>query len=278
VSPFIAARLGYDPDRVAELPALQQRALALAALAAAPAVGLLGASAAYGAFLSSDTWAVGIPVGVGAGLYLFNLLRVAVAGGGVGPQQPYGRITTFFPRTVPLVMLALLGVFFAQPLLLGLLAREQDAEIDALRASLLRTHQQAMVKEQSTPSARLEAEQIEPYRRHLAHSHFLLRRVQLTWERPQRAALFSFAMVLLMVLPWLASATIARRAARAYEAGRWKTNRAIIDAAWAQARRLEEQALRQWATYEGPRLELCEDAPYNTRPRAGAGRYEVRHG
>ena len=54
MSPWLASRLGYDPDRVAELPPAQRRALALVALASMPAVGLLVASAGYGAFLASD--------------------------------------------------------------------------------------------------------------------------------------------------------------------------------------------------------------------------------
>lgn len=307
--PWVAARLGYDPDRVAELPPGQQRALGLAALAAFPAVAGLAVSAAWGAFLASDSLAVAWPVGAAAGLYLFNLLRVAVAGGGVGPQQPYGTITTFFPRTVPLVMLALLGVFFAQPLLLAALASEQDAEIEQQRQRLGRLHELAMLEPISRDTAlaeaelekakgrpddvaraerrlaelkerrsRLQLEEIAPFRRHLDSSHFLLRRVELSWERPLRASLFSLAMVALMVLPWLASATIARGAARAYEARRWKANRALIDAAYKRARQEEARALVAYATYEGPRLELHEDAPYNTRPRQGAGRYEVRHG
>ncbi len=268
--PQLASRLGYDPARVAELPPAQQRALGLAALAAVPAVGALGVSAGYGAFLASDTLAVAVPVGVAAGLYLFNLLRVAVAGGGVGPQQPYGVITTFFPRTVPLVMLALLGWFFAQPVLLGALKSEHDAEIAALRERLVRIHEQTMHD--------IAPQQTQTYRRHLERSHFLLRRVELAWDRPLRASLFSLAMMALMVLPWLASATVARGAARAYEAGRWKANRALIDAAHRQVQLVVATALVKYPTYEGPRLELCEDAPYNTRPRQGAGQYEVRHG
>ena len=307
--PFVAARLGYDPDRVAELAPRHQRALGLAALAAVPAIGALSVSAAYGAFLSSDALAVAVPVGIAAGLYLYNLLRVAVAGGGVGPQQPFGVVTTFFPRTVPLVMLALLGVFFAQPVLLWALKGEHDPEVDALRQRLGELHALAMLKpvgdEQRLAEADLEKakarpddlarararlaaleqrrhallrDEVAPFRRHLDRSHFLLRRVELAWNRPLRATLFSLAMVALMVLPWLASATIARGAAQAYEAGRWKANRALIDAAHKQARLQQMQALVEWKTYEGPRLELYEDAPYNTQPRAGAGRYEVRHG
>ena len=349
MSARLAAGLGYDPDRVAELSPRLRRALAVVALSSLPALVLLTAAAGYGAYLASDVVGLGVAVGLGGGLYLLNLLRVAVAGGGVGPQQPYANVTSFMPRTVPLVMLALLGVFFAQPLILAGLAREQDPQVDELRRALVQLHTDAMLKplvaertraEASLQSARsrltaaqatLEArkrelaslggpgrltveravaedtrtveaaraevdrlvaalaahqdrearvstQDLEPYQRHLARSHFLLRRVQLTWEAPLRPLLATLAMVLLMVLPWVTSATVGRTAARAYEAARWKMNRALIDTAYAEARRREAAALSQWPTFEGPRLELHEDAPYNTRPRAGAGTYEARHG
>lgn len=348
---WLASGLGYDPHRVAELSPRQRRALTLVALASVPGVGLLALSAGHGAFLVSDAPGLSVAVGVGAGLYLLNLLRVAVAGGGVGPQQPFGVVTTWMPRTVPLAMLALLGVFFAQPLILWLLSAEQDPQVEALRGALVSMHQRAVLAPLADELARteaalriasdrrdarrgvleararelaavppgqpgrptleralagdrldLEAQQqdvdrltatrarlqarvaqaqardIEPYRRHLARSHFLLRRVQLTWERPLRPVLLSATMVALMVLSWFASATIGRTASRAYEAGRWKANRALIDAAHGEARSLEAQALKAWPSFEGPRLELFEDAPYNTRPRAGAGMFEARHG
>ena len=351
MSPRIAALLGYDPDRVAELVPGQQRALALAVLAAVPGVLLLGAAAAYGTFLASDAVALGAAVGLGAGLYLLNLLRVAVAGGGVGPQQPIAVVTTWMPRAVPLVMLGLLGVFFAQPLILALLAAEQDAPVEELRRALGASHREAVLEpaaeerrgaeaalegararhearrqtlaarlleleslgagqdgrqtleravaedrgavealgaQAARAAARLEqarlreaqadSREVQPYLRHLATSHFLLRRVQLTWARPVRPVLLSAVMVLLMVLPWFASATFARGAARAYEARRWNANRKLIDAAYSQTRRLEAEALSRWPTFQKPRLELHEDAPYNTRPRAGAGAFEARHG
>jgi hypothetical protein len=352
VIPWGASWLGYDPSRVAELSPRLQRALFLVALASVPSVVLLTASAGYGAFLASDSAVLGGAVGLGAGLYLLNLLRVAVAGGGVGPQQPFGVVTTWMPRTVPLVMLGLLGVFFAQPLILAVLKGEQDASVEELRRSLTALHASAVLKavaeeqgraeaaqheatqrlergkkaleaseqdlaslpkgaqagrrtaeravaehasalealrtevERTTAAlararehqARVQAQDLEPYQRSLAHSHFLLRRVQLTWDRPLRPLLLSVMMVLLMVLPWLASATVGRTVSRAYEAGRWKATRAVIEAAYAEARRLEAQALSRWPSFTGLRLELHEDAPYNTKVRSGAGAFEATHG
>ena len=349
MSPLLASGLGYDPHRVAELPPAQRRALAAVALASVPGVALLAVSAGYGAWLASDVIGLSVAVGLGAGFYLLNLLRVAVAGGGVGPQQPLAIVTTWMPRTVPLLMLGLLGAFFAQPVILGLLTGEQDQRVDELRRALgamhtaavlhpvieertaaqtaltsgrakldarrltldARLRELAAVKEMGretvekavaedrlaldaqlaevagaetalkqvvTRQEQLEAREVNPYLRALASSHFLLRRVQLTWERPVRASLFSIAMMALMVLPWLASATLARGASRAYEARRWRMNRAIIDVAYAEARHLEAAELVRWPTFEGLRVELHEDAPYNTRPRAAAGAFEARHG
>ncbi|MCA2979059.1 MAG: hypothetical protein INH41_02910 [Myxococcaceae bacterium] len=348
----LTAALGYDPDRVAELPAPSRRALGLVTLAAAPPLGLLTGSAGYGAYLASDSLGLGVGVGLGAGLYLLNLLRVAVAGGGVGPQQAFGRVTTFMPRTAPLVMLALLGVFFAQPLLLASSAAEHDAQVATLRAALVELHARAVlgplaevradgeralegverrlvlaraslearrrelaaVRDPSAGGRRtleravaederrvdaLAAEvarlgavvaghrereahaaqtDVARYRQHLERSHFLLRRVQLTWARPLRATLLSLAMVLLMVLPWLAAATVGRTAARAYEANRWRANRALIDRAYAAFRAEEAAALARWPTFTGPRLSRFDDAPYDTRPRAGGTGLEGRDG
>ncbi len=350
MSPWLASTLGYDPHRVAEMSAPAQRALALVALASIPAVVLLGLAAGYGAFLASDVLPLALGVGVGASFYLLNLLRVAVAGGGVGPQQPIEMAIRWGPRTVPLVMLAVLGVFFAQPLILAALAAEQDVAVEQLRHELGAKHSEATLRalgeerggaearltaanarlaaRQKTLEARrrelasvgdstgqralkgavaedqlaleqqrsevqraadglaqvrerqaqLQMREVAPYLRHLGRSHFLLRRLQLTWERPLRPLALSALMIVLMVLPWLTSATLARGASRSYEARRWAANRKLIDAAYAEARRLQAQALAHWATYEGPRLGLYEDAPYDTKLRAGAGAYEARHG
>jgi hypothetical protein len=349
VSPWLAAQLGYDPHRVAEMSKQAQRALALVALASIPAVGLLSVSAGYGTFLASDVLALSVAMGLGAGFYLLNLLRVAVAGGGVGPQQPVELAIRWGPRTVPLVMLALLGGFFAQPLILAALASEQDVSVDALRTDLVARHKETTLKsaraELSAAKARLTAanerlaarqkqlarrnrelasagpsgrktveialsedkaaleqltgeaqratdgvlevlrreeqllaREIAPYERHLAQSHFLLRRLQLTWARPVRPVLLTLLMVMLMVLPWFVSATAARGASRSYESRRWVANRELIDAAYAEARKLEAQVLAQWPTFVRQRLELFEDAPYDTKPRSGAGAYEARRG
>jgi hypothetical protein len=280
VSPSLASLLGYDPTRVAELPARQRRALAGVALSSVPGILMLTVSAGYGTWAASDSPPLAGAAGLGAGAYLLNLLRVAVAGGGVAPQQPLAKVTSWMPRTVPLVMLGLLGFFFAQPLMLALLAKEHESTVDALRQELASRHTEALRRTAlaASPRAELDGREMTPYANHLARSHFLLRRVQLTWERPLRAIPLSAAMVVLLVLPWVAAATLARAASQAYEAARWQANRAIIDAAHAETRQFETEALGRWPTFRGSRIELHEDAPYNTRPRAGAGLFEARHG
>lgn len=136
----------------------------------------------------------------------------------------------------------------------------------------------AALERASAREQRLEAEEVRPYLAHLARSRFLVRRVHLAWTRPALAIPVSAAMLLLMVLPWLASATVARRASQAYEAVRWRSNRAIIDAAYVQARRLEREALGRWPSFSGDRLSLNEDPPYDTKPRSGFAPLEAPHG
>jgi hypothetical protein len=76
-------------------------------------------------------------------------------------------------------------------------------------------------------------------------------------------------MMLLMVLPWLTSASLGRRAQRAYELRRWASTRALVEVAYTASRRLEAEALGAWPTFSALRLEPFEDAPYDTRPRGG---------
>jgi hypothetical protein len=153
---------------------------------------------------------------------------------------------------------------------------EDQRQVDALGAEVARLG--AAVARHRELEARAAQTDVARYRQHLERSHFLLRRVQLTWAQPLRPMLLSLAMVLLMVLPWLTAATVGRTAARAYEANRWKANRALIDRASAAFRAEEAAALARWPTFTGPRLSLFDDAPYDTRPRAGGTGLEGRHG
>lgn len=86
-----------------------------------------------------------------------------------------------------------------------------------------------------------------------------------------RAAGFSLMVLLLFLLPWLASASVSRTAVRAYETARWARTRAVVETVFVHARAHEEQALRAWKTFEGLRAPLFVDAPYNTQPRGGGG-------
>lgn len=319
----LATVLGYDPAHLSALTAPQRRALGVVALAAAPGVVVLAIAAGYGAFLASDQLVIAVPVGFAAGAYLANLLRVAVAGGGVAAHQSVRHATMWVPRVVPLTMLALLGVFFAQPLILAVLASEQDAAVEELSAALVAMHEaavtqpvhaalleaqrgleaalarQAVVRSKleagddvlesraalravdrevedaqrrasawAVTESRVRADDVEPYRAHLQRSHFLLRRLQLTWAAPVRPVAMSAVMVALMVLPWLASATIARGAHRAYETRRYIATRALVEVAYEESRRQEAAALSRWSTFGSLRAELFADAPYNTKPRS----------
>ncbi len=350
LSSRVATGLGYDPAVMQTLTVPHVRALAVVAWCALPALVVVSASAAYGTWLASDVVPLAAVVGVSAGLYLVNLLRLSTAGGGVAPHEDAVRARSWSPRVVPLVILAVLGGFFAQPLLLASLARAQDPAVDELRGALVKMHEDAAVfhardalreaqenldkvtqrrervvarlaantAEQAALQAsrgqdgveveqrvlaaaaeeyraqllpldrgledarrkvehwtgaaqRVLSDDVAPYREHLAHSHFLLRRVQLTWEEPVRAAGFSLMVLLLLLLPWLASASVSRTAVRAYETARWSSTRALVETAFVHARAQEEQALRAWKTFEVLRAPLFVDAPYNTQPRGGGG-------
>lgn len=352
MSPRLASWLGYDPVLVAPLPVGHQRSLAVVAACALPGLFALALSAAYGTYLASDTLALAVVVGVGAGLYLLNLLRVSVAGGGAAAHQPVRQASTWAPRAVPLIMLALLGGFFAQPLALWWFADEQDEAIARLKASLGQMHEAAVlgtarralddaraaldaartraktvqnrldsatreldalaradatdgsdveqrvlmaaigddrsalvrlsrevedgqrrVAELTLTEQRVRTEDVAVYRAHLERSHFLVRRVQLAWAAPTRPLFASMLMVLLMVLPWVASASLGRSAHRAYEVRRWAATRALVEVAYGEARRLEADALKVWPNFTKLREELFLDPPYNTRPRGGFGHH-----
>jgi hypothetical protein len=324
----VASWLGYDPRAVAALSVGHARALAAVTVSALPGLVLTMLAAGYGAYLASDLLPLGVLVGVGAGLYLFNLLRLSVAGGGVAPHQPVKEIRAWSPRVVPLVMLAVVGVFLAQPLLLWGLRPRHDPAIAALRASLRSLHEAAVLApvqraladetrregeleqrrvkfasqlaaavqdrlgvedaqaaltkvEVELTSVRsslaglraelsgLETKELAVYAAHLERSHFLLRRLQLTWDDLGMTLTGSFLMLVLLVLPWVTSGVVVR-AQRSYELQRWAATRALVEVAWARSRELETAALKAWPTFTQPRLDLFSDAPWNTvRRKAG---------
>jgi hypothetical protein len=327
----VASWLGYDPRAVAALSAGHARALAAVALSALPGLALTMLAAGHGAYLASGLLPLGVAVGVGAGLYLFNLLRLSVAGGGVAPHQPAREIRAWSPRVVPLVMLAVVGVFLAQPLLLWGLRARHDPTIAVLRTSLRSLHEAAVLGpvqraladetrrataleqrrtrlaatlalavqdrlgvedaqaalatadgEVATVKAGLEAlrteqrtletKELAVYAAHLERSHFLLRRLQLTWADPWMTLTGSVLMLVLLVLPWVTSGVVVR-AQRAYELQRWAATRALVEVAWARACELETSALKAWPTFTQPRLPLFTDAPWNQLRRKAGPRH-----
>ncbi|MEW5854942.1 MAG: DUF4407 domain-containing protein [Myxococcota bacterium] len=348
----MAAWLGFDPAVTGALAPNHARALAATSLAALPAVLAVGLSGGYGTWLASDAVVLSVVVGMGVSVYLANLLRLSVAGGGAAAHEDASRALRWSPRVVPLVILALLGAFFAQPLLLGFLRPRHDERVDALRQALVRMHEEAAVSHvrvalADAQAALQDAEQrraelrarvarnqreldalnrgpdvdgrdverrvllsaaedhqaeltrlerrvedaqrkvdewtgaernvlekdVAVYTAHLKRSHFLLRRVQLAWEDPVTSGLWTLGIILLLILPWLFTATISRGASRAYEALRRMLTRDVVETAYRAARAEEERILRHWPTFSGLRLEAFDDPPYNTRPRVVA-----RHG
>ena len=124
----------------------------------------------------------------------------------------------------------------------------------------------------------ISTEDVLVYRAHLERSHFLVRRVQLTWARPLWPAVGSVLLMLVLVLPWFVAATTAKASHRAYELRRWAATRALIEVAYAQARELEADALRAFPDFTGLRRELFSDPPYNTVPVRSRSLFEARHG
>jgi hypothetical protein len=235
---------GFDPTLVARSAApagarlagarLPLLVLALLSLLSSAAI---GASAAYACWLIGGGRLVAVGVGLALGAGTLNLLRVAAAGGGIAPQLTAEQATAWRPSWLPSLVLALLGLCFAQPALLALHAAQLEPQIAHYRSERLAAHAKLETDAERGAAA---------YRAALAQESFAVQRVLLVWRDRSAATRASLAFTLLCLLPLLAARWPFGRAVHGYELERYWRARTFVALEHAATERAVQQLLARW--------------------------------
>lgn len=246
---------GFDVAVVRALGPSSARRLVLIALANALPCGLMGAGAGYAAQLVQGFWPLSLAVGGAFALFVLNLLRVAVAGGGIAPHQPERKAERFRPALPPVLVIALLAGLLAQPAILPLFAAELEPAVAAHRAALLRQHRAVpdpVLADARSEAGRLRREHAERYARNIALASFAARRITLVWREPAYASALTLAFVLLCISPLLLARLPLVSALRHYELTRRQRLQVLLHAFETATAREVHAALSRFASYEPP--------------------------
>jgi len=249
--PLLTA-FGYDPGLLAGLSHAERQRLATVAAGFVLSLLLVAWPVGYTLWLVEHSLALAFGVGSAAFLLTLNLLRVVTAGGGVRVGAPRSALREHRPGLAPATFLLVLAALFAQPAQLPLRAGELDPQVDAYREALIVAH---------AKRAALHAVSVERYRAELSGCEFVIKRLSLLWQEPNRALRFTLFYCLLVVLPSLFQAFVALDAVRAYEVLRQRSSRARLDADRARTERAIGDALGRFPAYE-------RDARPKTLPHA----------
>jgi hypothetical protein len=260
--PLLTA-FGYDPGLLARLSEPERQRLASVAAGWLLSLALLAVPAGYTLWLVEHSLALSLVVGSATFLLVLNLLRVVTAGGGIQAGAPVSAVRHYRPGLAPATFLLVLAGLFAQPAQLPLHAAELDPQVDAYRAELGREHVLRTGLDQAS-AARFQAE--------LAGCDFVVKRLLLLWEQPNRAARFTLLYCLLVLLPALFRQLVALDAVRAYELERYRASRARVGEDRERTTRDMHEALRRFPSFvrDAARPAVLPRAlEARSRPRAG---------
>lgn len=235
----LTARLGQRRG-AALAQSVRPRLIVLALLGLTSSV-LIGLSAGYAGWLVFGGAPAGLAFGAAFGAGTLNLLRVATAGGGIAPHLDPAQASSWRPSWLPAVIMALLGLCFAQPALVALHAARLEPQVEHYRAARLGA--QLALEAEERPVAR---ERQARFRSALASQSFLVQRTLLVWREPSAAQRDSLVFAWLCLLPLLAARWPLGRALHAYEMERYRRARRFVAAQGLATDRALQRLLEGW--------------------------------
>jgi hypothetical protein len=214
----ISTWFGYDPAIVAAMPPREQRRLRQLATFSLLPVLVMGLSAGAAAWLVEHSLLVSLLVALFVAIIVVNLLRLVNAGGGAAPHFSEAALGRWAPKPGPLLAIALMAAFFAQPLLVLWHHSAQEPAIAAYRQQLIAA-EQASLRDVST------RETNSRYRERINQCDFAARRLALLWRSFEGPLGLTAAFCLLLCAPLLLGHLSHLTVLRCYERLRWRAAR-----------------------------------------------------
>lgn len=206
--------LGYDVQLAAELDPRLYAQLRSVVTGWLGALLLVSWPIGYVFWLTEHSTLLATLGPIGAYLLCLNLLRVAVAGGGVGASFSLRQVAEWRPGWVPSIFLCVLACLVAQPAHLLLTHHAHAAQVAARRAVLIAMH-----------AASSEAPDVagsDAFTASLKACEFVVYRLQLLWSSPTSAVRFTALYGMLVLVPVFWTRYVALEGLRAYERLRYE--------------------------------------------------------
>lgn len=237
----LATLFGYDPRLCVQLPVGRRGAMRRLSAAWLLSCLLLAGPLGYAVFTLEHSLLLATGVASASFVLFVNMVRLTVAGGGLGPEATDAELAVYRPGLAPLGMLAVLSVLLAQPAQLPFFHDALNGSVEAQRALLVERHARVHASGDATAQA--------DYARRLEQCDFLVWRLARLWDDPRRALPLAVVYVLLVLLPALWSRFVALDTLRDYERLRLAERRAATRRERARAEARVEAHLRTHPTY-----------------------------
>jgi hypothetical protein len=235
--------MGYDRDLVFSMSEKHRGALRGAAVSWLVACLVLGAAAAYAAWLIMPGVAAPIVGGLSITILTVNLLRVIHSGGGSKLGRTAGESEAacrdYRPSLIPALVFAVFAVILAQPAQIPFWS-EIEPQVEQ--------HRQTLIEQHSIAAAELGTD-ADYYRAELESAGFPIFRLKLIWQDPKRAVRLTFIVLMLVLLPAIWSQFFAIESVRAYERERSKRTHRIVARLDQEVRDQVNSVLGGWQTY-----------------------------
>lgn len=257
---FLPRICGYDVRILAQLDHNVVRDLARLSEAWLLSHLLICWAPAYAMWLMERSLSLSVLTAFITFAFLLNLLRVSVAGGGVGAHATADEVQKWRPALGPGMILLALGVLMASPAQLPLWDR-LEPQIAAHRRTLEQKHSAAAV------ALGLEST-TGKFQRAVSDCAFMVQRFRLIWSKPTRAAGLALFYCLLILLPELFGRFFVLTSRRAYERNRWRDMQRLVVIHMHENEHVVQTALARWPTYRRPAAGSSQSSGRASHPLA----------
>jgi hypothetical protein len=257
VRPPFCTLLGYDPEVLAKLHESQVNQLDSLSQAWLLSAVLFGYPLGVALWMVEHSLILSTLTALGTSLLVVNLLRLITSGSGTAPEHRLSR--RYRPSLLPVALLLGLALILSQPAQLLTASKQTLTVVAQHRDALKRAHLEAQLA--------ISGVGADAFTQQLDECEFVLLRLRLLWANPVRAVLWTFFYLALTLSPALLARVLWLDAVVAYERARHRTQRAKMFLVERQGRRLVDQALRPFATYQSEALRRLGPPLDQTRAR-----------
>ena len=244
----MAEWLGYDAQILGQLSASARAQLDTLSQMWLVSCVLLGFPTGLLVWLVEKSAFLAALAGLGTFVLVLNLLRLLSAGSGTAPELALRR--DYAPSLTPTMMVLGLALILSQPTQLLDANDQVRASVAAHRQHLIEAHRTALAQGGRTLERSGTAK--DAFTRQMQACEFVVLRLKLLWDTPQRAILWTLVYVGLVMLPAALARTSWLEATRAYERVRYRTSSERLRRICERADRVVQASLQRYPSYRPP--------------------------